>query len=410
MGVIDGAGLIPGHSALSQALRRAAGQLAPALLAALGPLARREIHRSAAAEAAPSAGGRPRLIGEGRVRQEVVQRGLDLRKHQVVVAARLPDALPGGLQCQQLAIGIAQTQAVDVSGVGLRQAVGQGLLSVAQAGAGHAHVPLVGRIRRVQIGDGAPAHGAHHRVADALRRADGRQVGFIAGRVACRADQRALGSASAHAQGKDSCHVAGQQPFLQAGVADGRLEVRHTGGRACVTAPGPRKGQHEARVRVIADAAVPAGGRIVRGGRHGRVARGVHRQDDGCGQGRVAADCTIGVHGAGVGAVAVVRGVHVRPGNEEAHGFPFGIGRTQTVAQAYLPVEIMLGVVLPAGHIEERQTVVRVFRQRGAARHQQRRAQQQACCPSKGCFHGRVSSFMDASARFPGPRHATILP
>ena len=343
--------------------------------------------RYPAAEAASSAARRGRcVIGEFRVREKMVQRFLDDRFHIVVITSRLIDSVSRFAQREHEAVRILDAGAVDIRGKSLRQLIRNMLLFLGQAASGHTHHPFIRFIRRVQIGDRAPAHGAQNRVAYPGDRSDLFQISIIQGAVTGRAHQGRLSSPAAHPEGKDTLRIPGNNIIRIAKIPHRGLQVRHTGRRSRVSAPASRVDIDKAFIRIGRKAGI--GGQR----RHGGVSGRVDRHDDGRCFRRIGSDHGIRIDLTGVSPVTVLRRGHIRPRDKDREGF---IGRVRwgfAVGDADLIIHVIVSVILPGRLIDFRQIchrfrfapeIICCIRTRSAAAAgKHRRAQQ---CTQKTC-------------------------
>ncbi len=236
----------------------------------------------------------------------MLQRGFDHALHIVIIAAALINAFFAFSKRQHVAFFICQSQLIDVFRKGQCHAIGICLVFLTQVAAGVAHVPFIGFIRHIQIGDGAPAHAALHSIAFCHDRPDGFQIGIIQCAVACSANQGTLGAATAHAQGENAVHIAGKQIRVVTCVPDGGFKIGHSGRSPVIPATGSGKNHNHAGVRIIRNAAVAHGAAVACRRGHGRIAGRIHWQDQRRGDSGILPDGTRFIHGAGIGSIAVV--------------------------------------------------------------------------------------------------------
>ena len=311
---------------------------------------------SHASGASHAAGRRSiRVIGEYCVLQEMLQRGLDDTGQIVIIAARLPDSFFGFFQRQDLPVPVLQSKFIDIGCKGFRHAVGKLLFFLRKTCAGRAEIPLIGPVRDVQIRDRAPAHGPLDRIAHAADRADLLQIRIIEGAVAGSAEDRALCSAAAHADAVDIRRRARKDLPVITDIADCRLQIRYAEGSAVIPSSAPCKSNDHAFLRVVCDCAVTEGTVIISGRRHSGIARRVDRKNDRSLVGSVVSDSSRRIDLTGEGSVAVVLGDEITARHKEPHGLIDLVCRFLTVRDPGLVVDVIVRVVLPLRHIDQRQ-------------------------------------------------------
>ena len=285
----------------------------------------------------------------------MVQGFLHHALHIVRVASRLPYALTGFLQGELLPVSTRQSEAVDIVREGRCQSVGVSLLFFRESLPGASEVPLIGCVRHIETGDGAPAHGPEHRVAVVSGRADLFKIRGVEFTVPAGAEHRALGPAAAHAAAEERIRVAGKQLIVVPEKADGGLQVRDAGGGAVFPAAASRNREDHALLRVVRDTAV-AEVRIIgfrRG--HGGVPRRVDRKDHGSRVGDVASALRVVLLFTGPGAVSVIRSREIGSRHKESHRLILFVRGRRAVRDAHLPVDIILRVILPLCHVHHGQ-------------------------------------------------------
>ena len=261
----------------------------------------------------------------------MLQRGFDYALYIIIVTAALIDAILAFDERQHVAVLIRQPQLIDVFRKSPRHAVRISLVFLGQAAAGIAHVPFVGFVGHVQVGDGAPAHAALHGVAFGHDGSDGFQIRLIQSAVARHADQSALRSAAAHAQGKDAVHIARQEVLVVAGITYRCLKVSDHGGRSGVTAAGACEYHDHAGACILRNAPIAHRAGVVGWRGHGGIAGRIHRNYQRRGEGGVLPGSARLIHRAGIGSIAVIRRREISARNKYAHGFIAAVSRGSSV-------------------------------------------------------------------------------
>ena len=286
------------------------------------------------------------VVGKARIKQEIIQGTLDLALDQLIIAAALPDAIFGLRKREDGAVPILDPRAVDIVRPGVCQRVRDRLLLVRKAASCAAHHPLVALVSRVQIGDRAPAHGTVYRVTLIHDGTDLLQIRGVELAVAGGAHQGGLGSAAAHAEGKDALCISGHTIITEAEKTYRSLQICHAGWCTCVTSAAARMDIDKARICVADNASG-----IVRECRHRGIARRVDGHDDGgCGGG-------IPVQGgirqrAAPCPVAVVAAVEISAGYKYGERLVTLIRRGCTVGYTDLVIHIVVRVVVPFCHVD----------------------------------------------------------
>ena len=138
-----------------------------------------------AAHSAAKAAGRGSFVRKFCILKEMFKGSFDRILYCIVVGACLTDPFRRSFQRQDISGFVLDPCIIDVLREGLSKRVRDSLLFFGETASGRSQHPFVSRIRAVEVGNRAPAHGTKHIVGDAFYGSDRLEIRIIEGTVSC---------------------------------------------------------------------------------------------------------------------------------------------------------------------------------------------------------------------------------